>query len=151
MGLMPSKVCCSPKWVFSSFIEMVRRGHDQPMGIPLTGWCCCNWESASSVFWFQPVWGLHAYRQLAVNFSHLVFICKRAQKYCYVYPLRGNQGLATRLFYCFFFFLLFLDCTASPSSPHPLPSLIRNGLSLLIGAQCWLPVKPTTIMHYLPQ
>ena len=81
-------------------------------------------------------------------------ICKTAQKYCYVYLLRGNQGLDTRLFYCFFFsfFLFFSYCflTASPLSRHPFPSLIRNCLSLLIGTQCCLPVTSRTIMHYLP-
>ena len=54
-------------------------------------------------------------------------ICKTAQRYCYVYPLRENQDPAPRLHYCFL--------TALPLSLHPLPSLISNCLNLLFGTQ----------------
>ena len=44
-----------------SFIVMVQRGgHDQFMDLLLIGWWWGNWESASSTFWFQLVWGLRA-------------------------------------------------------------------------------------------
>ena len=42
------------------------------MDILLTGWWWDKWESASSTFWFQPVWGVCACGQHVVNFSHLV-------------------------------------------------------------------------------
>ena len=51
---------------------MVQRGLDQLVDILLTGWWGGKWESASSTFWFQLVWGLHACEQHTVNFSHLV-------------------------------------------------------------------------------
>ena len=54
-------------------------------------------------------------------------MCRRAQRYCYVYPLRRNQDPVPRLLYCFL--------TASPLSLHPLPSLISNGLYLPFGTQ----------------
>ena len=40
------------------------------------------WESQSSTFWFQPVWGLRAGGQHAVNFLHLrgFSVCKTAQR-----------------------------------------------------------------------
>ena len=47
--------------------------------------------------------------------------------YYYVYPLRGNQDPASRLYYCFL--------TAPPLSLLPLPSLISNHLNLPLGTQ----------------
>ena len=56
-----------------SFIVMAQRWHGHLLDSLLIGWWCANkWESASSTFWFQPVWGLHADGQHTVNFSHLV-------------------------------------------------------------------------------
>ena len=54
-------------------------------------------------------------------------ICKRAQRYCYVYCLRGNQDPAPRLHYC--------SLIVPPLSLHPLPSLINSCLNLPIGTQ----------------
>lgn len=54
-------------------------------------------------------------------------ICRKAQRYCSVCPLRRNQYPAPRLHYCFL--------TAPPLLLHPLPSLICNCLNLPFGAQ----------------
>jgi len=35
-GLIPSKLCL--EWVVRSFIVMIKRGHNEFMDIPLTGW-----------------------------------------------------------------------------------------------------------------
>ena len=96
-----------------SLMVMVQRGRDQLVDILLMGWWGGKWESASSTFWFQPVWGPHASGQQTVNFSHLVgglSICKTAQSYCYVYPLRENQdpGLKAELLFLFCCCLLFV-------------------------------------------
>ena len=63
-----------------SFIVIVQRGCDQLVDIPLMGWWWGKWESASSTFWFQPVWGLHACGQHAVNFFHLVGMLASAKQ-----------------------------------------------------------------------
>ena len=63
---------------------------------------------------FQPVWGLRACGQHAVNLLSprgSFSICKAAQRYCYVYPLRGNQDPTQRLHYCL------LIAPQSPSLP----------------------------------
>ena len=39
---------------------MVQRGRDQLVDFLLIGWWWGKWESASSTFWFQLVWGLAA-------------------------------------------------------------------------------------------
>ena len=44
-------------------------GHDQLLGILLNGWWWGYWESASSAFWFQSVWGLHACGQHTISSS----------------------------------------------------------------------------------
>ena len=65
-------MCPNLEKVVKSFGVMVQRRSDQLMDILLTG---CWWgklELASSVFWFQPVWGLHASVQHTVNFFYLV-------------------------------------------------------------------------------
>ena len=51
--------------------------------IHLICWWRDDQESASSTFWFQPVWGLCAYGQHTVTFSHLVggfSSCRTAQR-----------------------------------------------------------------------
>ena len=139
---MPSKLCCNPEWVFSrsgSKRAWPACGHSsdwlvvRKVGVRIISClvpaCLASACLSAACSQFLPP---------CARFS----ICKTAQKYCYVYPLRGNQDLATRLSYCFL--------TASPFSPHPLPSLIRNCLSLLMGTPCCLPVKYRTIMHCLP-
>ena len=64
-----------------------------------------------------------------VNIFHLVgfLFCRGAQRYCYVYHLRGNQDPASRLHYCFL--------TVPPWCLRPLPSLISSCLNLAIGTQ----------------
>ena len=53
-----------------SFTVMVQRARcDRLVDILLTGWWLGHWESASSTFWFQSVWGLHAYGQHTVTSS----------------------------------------------------------------------------------
>ena len=55
-----------------------------------------NQESASSTFWFQQVWGLHACGQHTVKFFHLVGVSvsrKQLRRYCseyYLQPLKRN-------------------------------------------------------------
>ena len=102
------------------------------MDILLIGWWWGKWQSASSTFWLQWVWGLLTVgrKQLTSPTWWGFSICKTAQRYCYVYPLRENQDPAPRLHYCFL--------TVSPLSPlslHPLPSLISNCLNLPFGTQ----------------
>ena len=48
--------------------------------------------------------------------------CRRAQRYCYVYPLRRKEDPDLSL-HCF-------SLTAPPFPPHTLPSLISNYLNL---------------------
>ena len=52
---------------------------------------------------------------------------RRAQKYCYMYPLSQNQDHTPRLHYCFL--------TVPPLSLHPFPSLTSNSLNLPFGTQ----------------
>ena len=47
-------------------------GRGQLVNFLLIGWWWGKWESASSTFWVQPVWGLCAYGQHIFNISHLV-------------------------------------------------------------------------------
>ena len=64
-----------------SFIGMVQSERDQLVDILLMGWWGGKWESASSTFWFQPVWGLLLVgRQHTVNFSHLVRVSVPAKQ-----------------------------------------------------------------------
>ena len=63
-----------------SFTVMVQRGCDQLVDILLIGWWGGKWESASSTFWFQQVWGLCACEQHTVNFSHLVRVSVSAKQ-----------------------------------------------------------------------
>ena len=62
-----------------SFIVKVQRGRDQLMDLLLIGWWLGKWESASSTFWFQLVWGLVLQGSTAVNFSHLVGVSVSAE------------------------------------------------------------------------
>ena len=111
-------VCPDLEEVVRSFIVIVQSGEwDQLKDIFLIGWWWGNLESGSWTFWLQMAWGLCACRQLAVNFFYLVGgfnICKIAQRYCYVYHLKGNQNPVPRLYYCF---LLLFPCLCVPSLP----------------------------------
>ena len=56
-----------------SFIVMVQRRQGHLLDSLLIGWWYANkWESTSSTFWFQVVWGLHVCGKHTVSFSHLV-------------------------------------------------------------------------------
>ena len=94
---------------------MVQRGRGQLVDLLLIGWWGGKWESASSTFWFQPLWGLRACGQHTVNFSpHGGFgICRRAQSHCYVYPLRGVTR--TLPWGCTIVSWLLLPCLCIPS------------------------------------
>ena len=64
---------------------------DQLVNLLLIGW-----ESQSSTFWFQPVWGLHACGQHVVTILHWEgghSFCRTTQRDasdCYVYPFRRS-------------------------------------------------------------
>ena len=58
------------------------------MDLFLIGWWGDHKESASSTFWFQPVWGLCAGGQHAVNFSHL----QSSSKILFCVSLEGEPG-----------------------------------------------------------
>ena len=60
--------------VVRSLIAIIQRGHNQLMHILLISWWWGKWESASSTFWFQPIWYPCACGQHTVNFSHLVWV-----------------------------------------------------------------------------
>ena len=68
------------------------------------------------------------------NVHQVLNICRRSQRYCYMYPLKPNQDLASRL-HCFFL-------TAPPWSLYPLPSLISNSLNL-----SWASLVAQTVMR----
>ena len=78
---MPSKLCVHPEGGSEESYSVQGAGHDRLVDILLTGWWGGNWKSASSTFWFQPVWGLRACGQHTATFSHLggFSICKTAQ------------------------------------------------------------------------
>ena len=100
-------MCPNLEGVVRSFIVVFQRGHDQLVDLLLIGWWGGKWESASSTFCSQPVWGLHACGQHKFLPPGEGFcVCKTAQRYCYVYPLRGNKEPAPRLHYFFFWLVL---------------------------------------------
>ena len=127
-------MCSNLEGLVKRFIVMVQRGHDPLVDILLTGWWWNKWESASSTFWFQVVWGLHVCGKHTVNFSHLVGFsdlqnsskillcislergsghCPKAALFCVCVGVRGaGRG---RLFWLFF-----------PLSLYHLPSLVSN-------------------------
>ena len=53
---------------------------DQLVEILLNGRWWGNWESTSSTFWFQLIWGLHAHGQHTVNFFHLLRVSVSAKQ-----------------------------------------------------------------------
>ena len=106
-----------------------KKRHDQLVNILLTGWW---WGIGSPTGLRSPCLWQHT-----VNFSHLVGVLVSTKQfkdtvlhiyiyiYIYIPPLKGNQDLAPRLYYCFL--------TFPPFSLHPLPSLISNCFNLPIG------------------
>ena len=85
--------------------------------------------------WIGWWWGNRAvlqesWAQAEVTTPHLgggLSSCRRTQRYCSVYPLRGSQDPAPRRHYCLL--------TAPPLSLHPVPSLINNCLNLPFWTQ----------------
>ena len=73
-------VCPNLEQVVRSLTVMVQRGRDQLVDILLIGWWGGKWESASSTFWFQLVWVLHACGQRTFNFAHLVRVSLSAKQ-----------------------------------------------------------------------
>ena len=113
-----------------SFIVMVQRGRDQPVDVLLIGWWGDKWESASSTFWFQLVWGLRACGQHAVNFSHLAGVsvsAKQLKDIVMNIPWWGTRTLPQGCA------IVSFDCSSLVL--HPLPSLISSCLNLLLGTQ----------------
>ena len=65
--LVPQGLCPLPKAVVRNLRVLERPGCDEVPNVFLIGRWWDNWESASSTFWFQPVWGLHACGQHPVD------------------------------------------------------------------------------------
>ena len=108
---------------------MVQRGRDQLVDILLIG---CGEVSGNQRH--QPSGSNRSGVYLLVGSIQLTSstwwefqFCRRAQRYCYVYPLRRNLHPAQRLHYCFL--------TVPLMSPPPLRSLISNCLNLPFGTQ----------------
>lgn len=62
---------------------VLRKGHsvhDQLMDSFLIGWWWSNWESTSSAFWFQLVWGLCACGQHTVGLFHMLGVLVSAKQ-----------------------------------------------------------------------
>ena len=112
-----------------------RGGCDQLVDFLLIGWWWGKWESASSTFWFQPVWGLHADGQHTANFSHLVggFIsvsAKQLKDTVLCIPWGGTRTLTQG---CTIVSWLLLPCLCIPSLPWleavwTCPLELREGL-----------------------
>ena len=115
-------VCPTLEGIVRSFIAMVQRGRDQLLGILLTGWWWGKWESASSTFCFQSVWGLRACGQHTVNFSHLVGVSVSAQQLKDIVMCIPCGGGARGAGPCPKAVLLFLDCPSLVSASPPFPN-----------------------------
>ena len=93
----------------------------------------CPGESYSSIFWFQPVWGLYAKPVVYHPSSDRVGAiraCRTAQRYtsdCSVYPLRKSSDSVLWRNNCLYFSYL----TPFPLFPHS-ATLITNCLCLLV-------------------
>ena len=76
----------------------------------------CWWWGNRAIFQESCVQSEVTVPHVEEGLRALLLSCRRAQRYCYVHPLRGNQNPS-------------LHCcllTASTFSLHPLPSLNRN-------------------------
>ena len=96
------------------FKDRVREGRggvrDQLVDTLLIGWWRGNWESLSGSSW-SGVWGLRAFGQQTVNFSHPAGVSVSAKQLkghgseYYLQPLRRNQRsltlMAKLLLFCF--------------------------------------------------
>ena len=104
------------------------------------GWRWGSQESASLTFWFQLAWGLW-FLSSDGDFS----ICKTAQRYCYVLPLRGNQVLHQG---CTNVYWLLLPCICILSLPW-LTTVLTCPLELREGHEDWslFPVIKRRIGH----
>ena len=104
-GLMPSKSCV-PTWgqgIVRTFLVMVQRWCDQLVDV---FWLLARdkWESASSTFWFQQIWGLHAGGQHTINFSRLVGVSESAEQLkdiAMFNPWGGTSPQPAKLHCCF--------------------------------------------------
>ena len=111
---------------------MVQRGCDQLVDIFLIGWWWGKWESASSAFSFQWVWGLPACGQHTINFSHLVEVSVSARQLKGIVlciPWRGTRSLPPGLHYCSW---MFSPCLHIPSLPF-----LNICLNLFLGIHGW--------------
>ena len=119
-GLVPSKLCV-PAWRGSE--EFYSNGSERACSARghAPDWLVGRQESASSTFWFQPVWGLVLVDSTPLTsptwwgFQYLQSSSEILCIPCW------KQDPAPRLHYCFL--------TAPPLSLHPLPSLISTCLN----------------------
>ena len=94
-------------------------GHDQLLDTFLTGWWWGHWESVSSTFWFQQVWGLCACGQHTLEFCLQNSSKGRAQSIIY-----SCWGRTRSLWLCWMSKLIILSCLFS-FSLYFLTSLIK--------------------------
>ena len=116
-------VCPNLEGVVRSCIILVQRGRDQHVDILLIGWWWGKWESTSSTFWFQLVWGLRACGQRTVlnnltsptwrGFQYL----QNSSKILLCVSLEGEPGPSLKAA------LLFLLTVGFSLVSHPFPSL----------------------------
>ena len=78
----------------------------------------CWWWGNRAIFQESCIQSEVTVLHLEEGLRALLLSCRRAQRYCYVHPLKGNQNPVPRLHYCFL--------TAATFSLHPLPSLKSN-------------------------
>ena len=113
--------------VVRSLTAMVQGGRDQLADLLLIGWRGGKWQSASSTYRFQLLWGLRACGQHAIinrltsptwrGFQYL----QNSSKILLGVSLEGEPGPCPQ------------GCSSLVS--HPLPSLISNCLNLPVGTQ----------------
>ena len=115
--LTPSKLCVWPGGGVGSLIVMVQKG----MISSWTFFWLVGGEVSGSEH-HQPSDSNRSGDHALWTAYYLILppsggfnICKTTRRYCYVYPLRGNQDPAPRLHYCFFW--LFLLGLCIPSLP----------------------------------
>ena len=106
-----------------------RGGCDQLVDIFLIDWWWEKWEWASSVFWFQLVWGVAAFKQHTVKFFLLVEVSVSAKqlKDIFTYIPWGGTKTWTKAA------LLFLNYYSFAS--YSLPYLTGNCLHLTFETQ----------------
>ena len=88
---------------------------DQFVDILLIGWWWGNWESTSSAFGFQRIWGLRACGQHIVNFFHLVGVSVSAtapRTWLRMSPivLEGELMVLNFVEWLNYYYFVLLDC-----------------------------------------